>query len=233
MTGAADVALDLARTTVESHYYGVYPATVVDNQDPDGQGRVRVRLPWSPDSGSGAYEAWARLATMMGGKSRGTWLIPDKDDEVLVSFQAGDTRLPFVVGAMWNGTDTAPESIDSDNNIKSIVSRTGIRITLDDTEDAVTLTLSTPGGQSVVLTDSGPQITVTDSSNNSIQLTPSGITITSAGTLSITAPTASCDFGSLSVNSAMSTFSGVVQCDTSIASTVVGATYTPGVGNVW
>ena len=231
MTSRADVALDLSRTTVESHYYGVYPATVADNQDPDGQGRVLVRLPWSPDSGDDAYEAWARLATLMGGNSRGTWFIPDKDDEVLVSFQAGDPRLPVVVGAMWNGKDTAPESIDSDNNVKSIVSRAGIRITLDDTVGAATLTLKTPGGQSVALTDGGAQITVTDLTGNSIQLAPGGITITSVGPLNISAPTASCDIGLLSVDSAMTTFSGVVQCEVLIAETVVGTTYTPGIGN--
>ena len=231
MIGGAEVALDLSRTTIESHYYGVYPAIVVDNQDPDGQGRVLVRLPWSPDSSGAAYEAWARLATMMGGKSRGTWFIPDTEDEVLVSFQAGDPRLPFVVGAMWNGQDTAPESIDSDNNIKSIVSRTGIRITLDDTRGAATLTLKTPAGQSVVLTDSGAQITVSDLTGNSIQLAPGGVTITSAGPLNISAPTVSCDFGLLNIDAAMSTFSGVLQCDVLLAETVVASTYTPGLGN--
>jgi phage gp45-like len=132
---------------------------------------------------------------------------------------------------MWNGKDTAPESIDSDNNIKSIVSRAGIRITLDDTSGAVTLTLKTPGGQSVVLTDGGAQIKVTDLTGNSIQLAPGGITITSAGPLNISAPTASCDFGLLTVDAALTTFSGVVQCDALIAETVIGTTYAPGIGN--
>ena len=44
---------------------------------------MRVRLPWSPDAGGAQYEAWARLATMMAGNNRGSWFIPDVDDEVL------------------------------------------------------------------------------------------------------------------------------------------------------
>jgi uncharacterized protein involved in type VI secretion and phage assembly len=230
---AVDVDLELSRSIVAGHYFGVYPAVVTGNQDPAGQGRVQVRLPWSPDAGGGTYEVWARLATLMGGDGRGTWFVPEVDDEVLISFQGGDPRWPFVIGALWNGRDSAPETMDADNNIRSIVSRAGIRITLDDTAGAVTLTLKTPGGQSVELTDAGSTITVEDSNGNSVELAPGGITVTSAAPMQVSAPSATFDFGTLTVNSAMSTFSGVVQCDTLIASTVVGASYTPGVGNIW
>jgi len=225
--------LDLPSTLTASHYFGVYPAVVDDNQDPDGQGRVLVRLPWSPDAGGGAYKAWARLATTMAGSGRGTWFVPEIGDEVLVSFQGGDPRWPFVIGALWNGQDDPPESMDSDNNIRSIVSRSGIRITLDDTAGAVTLTLETPGGQQVSLADAGSQITVQDSNGNSCQLAPSGITITAANQLTISAATAEIDIGQVTVNSGIWTYSGVIQSDTLISSTVVGATYTPGVGNIW
>ncbi|HEY0072411.1 MAG TPA: phage baseplate assembly protein V, partial [Chloroflexia bacterium] len=68
-------------------WYGVYPALVTDIKDPDGQGRVKVALPWSPDAKSESYEVWARIATMMGGGNRGTWFIPDVDDEVLIAFE--------------------------------------------------------------------------------------------------------------------------------------------------
>ena len=49
--------LDLPSTLTASHYFGVYPAVVADNQDSDSQGRVLVRLPWSPDAGGGSYQA--------------------------------------------------------------------------------------------------------------------------------------------------------------------------------
>ena len=97
-------------------WYGVYPALVSDIVDPDGQGRVKVKLPWSPDTGSNHYEAWARLAVPMAGSNRGTWLIPDVNDEVLVAFEAGNATRPYVVGALWNGQDAGPESMDSAGN---------------------------------------------------------------------------------------------------------------------
>jgi hypothetical protein len=83
------------------------------------------------------------------------------------------------------------------------------------------------------MADGGSQITVEDSSGNSCELAPSGITITAASKLSISAATAEIDIGQVTVSSGMWTYSGVVQCDTMISSTVVGASYTPGAGNIW
>ncbi len=228
---AVALHLDQASTWAASHYYGVYPATVTDNQDPSSQGRVKVRLPWTPDAGSDAYEVWARLATTMAGGNRGTWFIPEVGDEVLVSFQAGDPQWPYVLGALWNGQDDPPESIDADNDIRSITSRSGIKITLDDTSGAVTLTLETPGGQKATFADAGSSVELSDANGNSIKMDPSGMTITAASQLTVDAPTATFNVGQVTANSAIWTYSGVIQCDVMIASSVVGATYTPGVGN--
>ncbi|HEY2902656.1 MAG TPA: phage baseplate assembly protein V, partial [Polyangia bacterium] len=94
-------------------FYGVYPATVSEiKNDPDGIGRVKLTLPWAPDTGSESYETWGRVATLMGGNNRGSWFIPDKGDEVLVAFEGGDPRRPFVLGGLWNGKDKPPESMD-------------------------------------------------------------------------------------------------------------------------
>jgi uncharacterized protein involved in type VI secretion and phage assembly len=228
-----DLSLDLAMTTASRRYFGVYPATVSDNQDPDGQGRVKVQLPWSPDSGSDAYDVWARLATMMAGNNRGTWFVPEVGDEVLVCFGGGDPDWPYVVGSLWNGQDSPPESMDGDDNVKSIVSRTGIRIILDDTGGAVRLTLETPGGQRLTLDDGAMNVRAEDANGNSLELAPGGITLTAASQLKISAATIQIDAGSANVNSAMWTYSGVVQCNTSISSSVVSGSYTPGAGNVW
>ncbi|GAB3866173.1 hypothetical protein GCM10028801_38090 [Nocardioides maradonensis] len=211
-------------------WYGVYPATVSDNQDPDGQGRVKVKLPWI---GGSTYEAWARLSTLMGGGNRGSWFVPDKDDEVLVAFAYGDVDHPYVVGALWNGKDSPPKSMDSDNNVKAIVSRKDIEIVLDDTDGAVALTISTPGGHQLTLQDAGATVTLEDSNGNSVELAPDGMTITAASKLTVNAPTIEFNNGSGTVNSAMWTFSGVVQNNTTISTAVVSSSYTPGAGNVW
>ena len=226
--------LERAATGPGGLFYGVYPALVSDIVDPNNQGRVKVRLPWSPDAGGSNYEVWARLATMMGGNNRGSWFIPDKDDEVLVAFEGGNPRRPHVVGALWNGKDDPPERMDGSGNnyLKTILSRQGIRITMDDTDGAVKLRLETPGGQSIVLSDADNSIVAEDSNGNSIKMEAQGITITASSQVKVQASTVEVDAGMVTVNAAMSQFSGVVQCDTLIATTVISATYMPGVGNL-
>jgi uncharacterized protein involved in type VI secretion and phage assembly len=232
-SGDSAVDMERASTGPGGLFYGVYPALVIDLQDPDGQGRVKIRLPWSPDTGTANYEVWARVATMMGGNNRGTWFIPDVNDEVLVSFEAGNPRRPYVVGGLWNGRDTPPESMDADNNLKTILSRTGIRITMDDTSGAVKLRMETPGGHSIVLDDGQLSITVQDSSGNSMTMDTSGITVVSSAQVVVKASTVEVTAGMVTVNAGMSKFSGVVKCDTLISNSVVSTSYTPGAGNIW
>lgn len=214
--------------------FGVYPAIVSDINDPDNQGRVKVRLPWLPDDGGG-YNVWARLATLMAGADRGSWFIPDVDDEVLVAFEAGDPRRPYVVGAVWNGRDAPPERMDGAGNnfIKSITSRNGVTVTLDDQDGQEKLILETPGGQRLTMQDGPGQIEIRDSNGNSITLDSGGVKIVAAVKVTVQASTVEVSAGMVTVNAAMSKFSGVVQCDTLISNMVVSAAYSPGAGNIW
>jgi uncharacterized protein involved in type VI secretion and phage assembly len=226
--------LDQLETAMErKRLYGAYPARVTGLDDPDRQGRVKVQLPWAPDR-DGGYEAWARLAVLMAGADRGTWFIPDPGDEVLVIFEGGDPRRPYVVGALWNGQDAPPETMDGagNNYLKSLVSRRDIRITMDDTEGAEKLTLKTPQ-QSIVIDDGGRSIEIKDANGNTIKLDASGIKITAAAKFSVEAGTVDVSAGMVKVDAGMSKFSGVVQSDTVITNSVVSASYTPGAGNVW
>jgi uncharacterized protein involved in type VI secretion and phage assembly len=216
--------------------YGVYPAQVTNIVDTDGQGRVKVKLPWAPDSGNGGYEVWARLAMLMAGNGRGTWFIPDPNDEVLIAFEGGDARRPYVLGMLWNGQDAPPESMDGAgaNNKKTICSRTGIKITFDDTGGSEVLTLQTPGGQKVTLSDAASSIEMQDSNGNDIKMDASGVTITSAADVTIEAGgSMTLTALSLTVNAAQSIFSGSVQGNSVITPSVIGASYTPGAGNIW
>jgi uncharacterized protein involved in type VI secretion and phage assembly len=216
-------------------FYGAYPALVTDIADPDGQGRVKVKLPWSPDADGAAYEAWARLATMMAGNNRGSWFVPDENDEVLVMFEAGNPRRPYVIGALWNGSDAPPESMDGagNNYIKAIRSRNGVKITLDDTDGQETFIVETPGGQKMTLKDGPGSVEIADSNGNSIKLETAGVTVTASAKVTINASTVEISAGMVTVNAGMSKFSGVVQADTVITNSVVSASYTPGAGNIW
>ena len=216
-------------------FYGVYPAIVTDIKDPDGQGRVKVKLPWSPDS-DGGYFAWARLAVLMAGSNRGTWFVPDANDEVLIAFAGGDPRQPFVVGCLWNGKDAPPEKMDGagSNFKKTIRSRNGVKVTLDDQDGQEKLTLETPGGQKLTLQDGPGSVEIVDSNGNSFKMEASGITINASAKVTINAgATVDVSASMVNVTAGMSKFSGVGQCDTLIATTVVGTTYTPGAGNIW
>jgi uncharacterized protein involved in type VI secretion and phage assembly len=216
-------------------FYGAYPAVVKDVADPDGQGRVRISLPWSPDGSNTGYEAWARLATLMAGSSRGTWFIPDVNDEVLVIFAAGNPAMPFVVGGLWNGQDAPPQSMDGSgkNDIKQIKSRNGVAITLDDASGQEKLIIETPGGNKVSLTDGPGVVEIADSNGNSVKLEASGITVTASAKVTVNASMATISASMLTVDAGMSKFSGVVQADTVICNSIISSSYTPGAGNIW
>jgi uncharacterized protein involved in type VI secretion and phage assembly len=215
-----------------AHRYGLYPALVSDIKDPDGQGRVKVKLR-APDKGA-AYEEWARLATMMAGRNRGSWFVPDVNDEVLVGFEDGDLGRPYVLGALWNAGDPPPQAMDpAGRNAKKVLrSRNGVKVTLDDTDGQEQLVLETPGGQKVTLKDGPPAVLVEDLNGNSVKLEPSGITVTASAKVTVNAATAEISVGSLTVNAGVSTFSGVVKADTVITNSVVSSSYTPGAGNI-
>jgi uncharacterized protein involved in type VI secretion and phage assembly len=114
--------------------FGVVMGIVSNNQDPDKMGRVRVKFPWLSDD----HESWwARVATPMAGPNRGMYFLPEVNDEVLVAFEHGDVRFPYVLGSLWNGKDAPPESNDDGkNNIRLVHSRSGHLIRLDDTDGA-------------------------------------------------------------------------------------------------
>ena len=85
---------------------GVASAIVMDTRDPKGLGRVRVRYPWheQPDAGY-----WARVVAPFGAPVVGA--APDVGQEVLVAFERGDIRAPYVVGGLWNcSSPPAPAS---------------------------------------------------------------------------------------------------------------------------
>jgi uncharacterized protein involved in type VI secretion and phage assembly len=236
MNAVLDQFDGFAAALERNRLYGAYPAVVVDIKDPDGQGRVKIKLPWAPDMGGGSYQVWARLAVLMAGNNRGTWIIPDPNDEVLVFFEGGDPRRPYVVGMLWNGQDTPPESMDGNGNNfkKTIRSRNGVKITIDDSDGSESITLETPGGQKATLKDGPGTIELQDSNGNDIKTDPSGITVRAAADLTVQCGGSVTVNGlSVTVNAAQATFSGIVQANAFITPSVVGGSYTPGMGNIW
>ena len=98
---------------------GVVIGLVTNVADPLKQNRVKVHFPWLDD---GHETDWIRIATMMAGGGRGSMFMPEVNDEVLVAFEHGDTRFPYVVGFLWNGQDDPP---GTDVRDRKIVSKNG------------------------------------------------------------------------------------------------------------
>ena len=205
---------------------GVYTASVLDNRDREDLARVFVRVPGVADAG-----VWARVATMMAGRNRGTMFIPDVGDEVLVVFERGDMRLPCVIGALWNGKDKPPLSSADAATTKMIRSRSGVTFRIDD--KAASLIIETPAGQRITLQDGPGTVRIDDENGNSVTLATSGVTVNASAKVTVNASTVEVNAGMITVNAGMSRFSGVVQCDTLIANSVAAASYTPGAGNIW
>jgi len=131
--------------------YGVVVGIVTNNKDPDNHGRVKVRFPWLSDQ---EESWWARIATMMSGPSRGSYFLPEVDDEVLVAFDHGDMRFPYVVGGLWNGKDAPPKNnSDGENNLRVIHSRSGHVLTFDDKKGAENFEVKSSSGHIVRLDD--------------------------------------------------------------------------------
>jgi uncharacterized protein involved in type VI secretion and phage assembly len=101
---------------------GVVIGLVTNVSDPQQQNRIKVHFPWLDDN----HESdWIRIATMMAGNGRGSMFLPEVNDEVLVAFEHGDVRFPYVVGFLWNGQDSPPGENVRD---RKIVSKNGHQV---------------------------------------------------------------------------------------------------------
>src|SRR3546814_2577531 len=110
---------------------GLILCTVIDSDDPEGLGNVRVQYPDFADQPS----TWAPVSTMMASGDAGTWFRPKPGDQVLVAFERGDPRFPVVIGSLWSNADRQPpdDGAPGDNNWQQIVSRSGAILRFDET----------------------------------------------------------------------------------------------------
>ena len=171
----------------QGRFYGVAVGIVSNNQDPENLGRVRMKFPWLSDD----HESdWSRMASPMAGGGRGAYFLPEVEDEVLVAFEHGDVRCPYIVGGMWNGKDAPPSNnSDGKNNIRVIHSRSGHLIRLDDTDGAEKIeVIDKTGSNSVTIESASNNITITCTGTLKLQA-DQGIEITSQAGVKITANT--------------------------------------------
>ena len=160
--------------------------------------------------------------------------MPNVGDQVLVSFEGGDVSRPCVLGALWGENARPPEAMDETRqNLRRILrSPNGVQIVFDDQSGEEQLLIETPGGPAVKLRCGPGRVEINDSNRNAIILEAGGIILNSDTRVAINGPAVELNASSLTVNAGMAKFSGVVQCDTLIANSVVANSYTPGAGNI-
>ena len=141
---------------------------VTDNRDPQNLGRVKVKYPWLTEDHT---SHWARIASPMAGSGRGLFILPEVNDEVLVAFEHGDVRRPYVIGSLWNGKDKPVEGNDKavsggKVNRRTLKSRIGHTLLLDDTDGKGGICITTCAGHQVFLDDKKDEIVVVDKTGN-------------------------------------------------------------------
>ena len=171
---------------------GVVPALVTAVDDPQLQGRVKLQLPWLADD----YETWwVRVVQLGAGSGRGAVWLPEVGDEVLVAFEHGDPRRPYVVGSLYNGVDLpclGEGLVDGASGAvrrRGFVSRKGHRLVfLDDDRPSGVALLSSDGALRVALKESDTTIAITADGN--VVITGSReVKVVSDGAVSIEAGT--------------------------------------------
>jgi uncharacterized protein involved in type VI secretion and phage assembly len=188
-----------SETTLEAggHVKGLAIAIVRQNKDSTGHVSVKVSYPWHTKP-SDSYDA--RIAVPMAGKSRGTYFVPEVNDEVLVGFDKGDIRHPYVVGCLWNGADPSYEkNSDGKNDKRFIRSRKGHMLLFDDGQKGV-VQLELNDGKKLTIDDDG--VVLDDGKGNKLQFATSsgGVTLEAKGSLTLKGATVSVEAtGSLGV----------------------------------
>jgi uncharacterized protein involved in type VI secretion and phage assembly len=147
---------------------GIVIGLVTNLADPQQLNRVKVHFPWQDD---GHETDWVRIATMMAGGARGSMFMPEVNDEVLVAFEHGDPRFPYIVGFLWNGQDLPP---GQDVRDRKIVSANGHQIRFLD---------STPNGGSL------GALIIQDAHGNTITMSNGQIHVKSTCVLALEGPT--------------------------------------------
>ncbi|MFF1509282.1 phage baseplate assembly protein V [Streptomyces sp. NPDC058326] len=166
---------------------GLVLGLVQDLDDPLGLGRVKVAFPWLAPA---AEPVWSRLSTLSAGSGHGTWFVPDVGQEVLVGFIGDDHRFPVVLGALWNGRAAPPERMDpKTNGIRSVVTRSGHRLTFDDAAGG-RIALTTAAGHRLELDDGKGEVVLTEKGGGcSVALSSGGVAITArSGDITLSAP---------------------------------------------
>ncbi|RKR05614.1 Rhs element Vgr protein [Flavobacterium sp. 90] len=150
--------------------------------DPDGEDRILVKIPIINNEEQGI---WCRVAALDAGDNRGTFFMPEIEDEVIIGFINEDPNDAIVVGMLHSSAKPAPLKASDDNHQKGIFTRSEMKVLFDD--DKKSIAIETPAGKKITLDEDKGSIVIEDENSNIITIDSAGIKMESAGDISIKA----------------------------------------------
>lgn len=154
------------------------------DEDPDKENRLQVEIPLL----NGEYnKIWARLSTFWASNQYGALFIPDIGDEVVLGFFNNDPCYPVILGSLYSRKQSPSSIIQQENNIKSIVTKSQLKIEFEDEKKSIIIT--TPGNNRIEISDDDKSIKLIDQNANKIEMNNSGILIESSQSLTLKAGT--------------------------------------------
>ncbi|HEY8918603.1 MAG TPA: type VI secretion system tip protein VgrG [Chitinophaga sp.] len=153
------------------------------SMDPGAEYRVQVKL---ASTAAGQTGTWARLGNLYATSNAGDIFFPEIGDEVVVGFVENDPRYPIILGSLYS-KGKVPPVVPADNNnyTKAIYTKSQLKVTFDDMNKVITI--ATPGGNTITMSDTAMGIQITDMNQNTIKTSASGIEITSVANMTLQA----------------------------------------------
>lgn len=166
----------------------VYPVTemqramVKDNKDPEALGRIRVQFSWQELQDENMWTPWLRIAQAHGGDDKGSYIIPEIDEEVMVGFENGNAEKPYVIGTLYHGKQRPGDGWYSDSNdIKAFRTRNGHTVEVHDVADGGYIRIYDNGKENYILTYSTDEKLIKLESKGNIELYADNDIIMEAG----------------------------------------------------
>lgn len=215
-------------------------AIVTSVADASSKGRVKVRVLDCDGVSTQDGPIDARLCVPFAGDARGAFFVPDVDDEVVVSFIGGDPRQAIVLGAVWNGKNAPPEKIGEGGHVDrwAFVGKAGTRVAIVEENGNAQIFLSTVANgseiASIVIDRSGGGKITLKAGQTELVLDVNGVSVNTPANCTVQCSAHEITASTMDVQSGLASFSGVVDAASAVqTAAVIGASYTPGAGNVW
>ena len=166
----------------------VYPVTdtqraiVKDNKDPEALGRIRVQFSWQELQDENMWTPWLRITQAHGGNDKGSYIIPEIDEEVMVGFENGNAEKPYVIGTLYHGKQRPGDGWYSDSNdIKAFRTRNGHTVEVHDVDQGGFIRIYDNGKENYILTYSTDEKLIKLESKGNIELYADNDIIMEAG----------------------------------------------------